>query len=753
MVSNSIPVTVNATPSAPVITAGTSTTFCSGDSVVLTSSGTGNKLWSNGQNGNTLVVKGSGVLSVRAYALGCTSQVSNSIAVLVNPIPSTPVLTAGSATTFCSGDSVKITSNTGTGMIWSTGQSGVNQIVVKDSLNVYAWVSQYGCVSAISNTINVVAKPIPVSLSITTSRTPGFCLGDSVYLSASGSGPWIWNNGDTTSGFWVKNSGTYSVITEVNGCYSPISNIVQVNANNVPIAPVITTSNNIFCQNDSIVIRSNVGTGMQWSTGETGDSIVVKGSAQIFGYVIDQGCPSNFSNIIVTQVTPSPASPVITAQGNTVFCSGDSVVLQSNVNQGLTWSSGDTSTSLVITSSGAYSAKVYQAGCWSLPSNLIQIKVNAIPSIPVISISGNSTFCSGDSVALFTQYGSGILWSNGKSDSVIYSTKSENITAIVVINGCSSNLSSPVQTVVKPVPSTPIISIKGSATACDGDSIELNSSNLLGNYWSNGDTSNTIFVKKSGSYTVKSMSNGCYSSNSLSALITINPKPAKPLIQINGARSICFGDSVILSSSAIMGNQWNRGDTTNNIVVKNSGLFTVVAQALGCVSDTSLPVQITVNPIPSKPVISQVGDTLVSSANSGNQWYEWGVGAIVGATFQKFLPVKSGYFYVIVNEFGCSSTPSDSIHLIRTAAHDIVQNKLNVYPNPSNTWVVVAIAKPVNDGIIRVYESSGKLVQTWKPLHGQVEMQISTEHLAQGVYWISWENNHEKLIRKLIIQH
>jgi hypothetical protein len=67
-VSNAVAVTVNPTPSAPTITANRPTTFCQGDSVVISSTGTENKIWSNGAVGNSIVAKSNGVFLVRAYA-------------------------------------------------------------------------------------------------------------------------------------------------------------------------------------------------------------------------------------------------------------------------------------------------------------------------------------------------------------------------------------------------------------------------------------------------------------------------------------------------------------------------------------------------------------------------------------------------------------------------------------------------------------------------------------------------------------
>ncbi|MGE5106614.1 MAG: hypothetical protein ACM3H8_03660, partial [Sphingobacteriales bacterium] len=93
--------------SAPTITAGSATTFCSGGAVTLTSSSaTGNQWYKDGvlisgATNQTYSTNASGSYTVTVTANGCTSIASNAIVVTVNAIPSAPIITAGSATTFC----------------------------------------------------------------------------------------------------------------------------------------------------------------------------------------------------------------------------------------------------------------------------------------------------------------------------------------------------------------------------------------------------------------------------------------------------------------------------------------------------------------------------------------------------------------------------------------------------------------------------------------------------------------------------
>jgi hypothetical protein len=86
---------VNAAPTAPTISAGGSTTFCSGGSVVLTSSSASGNTWSNGATTQSITVSQSGNYTV-SVSNGSCSATSSPITVTVNPMPSTAVSISGS---------------------------------------------------------------------------------------------------------------------------------------------------------------------------------------------------------------------------------------------------------------------------------------------------------------------------------------------------------------------------------------------------------------------------------------------------------------------------------------------------------------------------------------------------------------------------------------------------------------------------------------------------------------------------------
>jgi large repetitive protein len=151
-------VTVNPIPATPTITAGGPTTFCTGSSVVLTSSSATGNLWSTGATTPSITVTAGGTYTVTVTSGGCTSAPSAGTNVTVNPLPATPTITAGGPTTFCTGGSVVLTSSSATGNVWSTGAT-TPSIIVTTAGTYTVTVTIGGCTSAISAGTTVSLAP------------------------------------------------------------------------------------------------------------------------------------------------------------------------------------------------------------------------------------------------------------------------------------------------------------------------------------------------------------------------------------------------------------------------------------------------------------------------------------------------------------------------------------------------------------------------------------------------------------------
>src|SRR5207249_4956521 len=143
------------------ITAGGSTTFCQGGSVLLTAASAGTSyLWSNGATTQAITASSSGNYSVAVTNSNNCSATSAATIVTVNPLP-TATITAGGSTTFCQGGSVLLTASAGTSYLWSNGAT-TQAITVSSSGNYSVAVTNSNNCSATSATTLITVNLLPV---------------------------------------------------------------------------------------------------------------------------------------------------------------------------------------------------------------------------------------------------------------------------------------------------------------------------------------------------------------------------------------------------------------------------------------------------------------------------------------------------------------------------------------------------------------------------------------------------------------
>jgi|GEM_PF-2508553 len=202
----------------------------------------------------------------------------------------------------------------------------------------------------------------------------------------------------------------------------------------------------------------------------------------------------------------------------------------------------------------------------------------------------------------------------------------------------------------------PTITPDGPVTFCAGDSVLLDGGGGYNtNLWSSGDTTQTIVVDKSGTFTL-TVTNHCGNSSD-QITVTVNAVP-NATITPNGQTTFCEGNSVLLLGSYGGTHVWSNGETTQNITASVSGDYTLtVTSAEGC-SDTSAVTQVTVNPLPEAIVTPSdttaicEGNYITLSSSPGNS-YQWSTGA---STSQINVYYAGDYHVTVTDGNGCSAT-------------------------------------------------------------------------------------------------
>ncbi|MBL0174569.1 MAG: hypothetical protein IPP94_04755 [Ignavibacteria bacterium] len=205
----------------------------------------------------------------------------------------------------------------------------------------------------------------------------------------------------------------------------------------------------------------------------------------------------------------------------------------------------------------------------------------------------------------------------------------------------------------------PAIVANGSRQFCEGGSVVLDAGPGYALYaWSTGDSTRSITVSASGSYTVSVIDTNDCGGTSPAVAVTVHPLPA-PLVLPLGPTTFCAGDSVRLDAGAFASYAWSNGDTTRLITVKASGTFTVsVRDSNGCAGQ-SPAIPVVVNPLPvvaitaSGPVSFCEGGTVDLDAGAGFKTYRWSTGAV---TRRITVNAAGSYSVAVTNDFDCGAT-------------------------------------------------------------------------------------------------
>jgi hypothetical protein len=205
-----------------------------------------------------------------------------------------------------------------------------------------------------------------------------------------------------TRDLYAKGAGGYAVqVTDANGCQSvAYSDTAKITVNPLPTVPIITAvGQNPFCADKSLTLNSSADVGYKWSNGASTRSITIN-QAGLYTVQTINGfkCLSKPSNPIEAKVNALPASTNIFANGNTIFCSGDSVQISTISNFKAYWWVGADSLGYGANNvwyakrGGNYTVRVQDFnGCFSPASTQRFIDVRATPVTPVVTQVGSYT--------------------------------------------------------------------------------------------------------------------------------------------------------------------------------------------------------------------------------------------------------------------------------------------------------------------------------------------------------------------------
>lgn len=735
-ITNSL--TVNPLPAPPVLSS--NEPICIGQTLQLQSNAIAGATYSwTGPNGFVSNLQNPQITNATAaaggtYQLtisqnGCTSSSSIDVTVINAPLP--PTISSSGPLTICSGQNITLTASAANGYLWSNGAT-TQSITVSAAGTYSVQVSNLqGCISPPSASVSVVENNIPPTPVITPNGPTAFCAGNSVVLSAPNSSSYLWSTGATTQTITVSTSGSYTVqVTNSSGCVSPVSMPLNVVVNPSPAIPLISGGPLNICQGSSVTLSGPGGFNYSWSNGSTDQEVILNTGQTISLTITDNNGCSSTSNPVTVALLPLPAVPAITSGGSTNFCQGGSVTLSAPAGFTYQWTSGQTSQSITVNTSGIYGVTITDANNCSVSSvNNINVNVFPLPPAPTISSSNGNMVCQGGNTVLTASQGSSYLWNTGATTQSITVSATGNYTVSVTnANGCTSPASAAFTfTVVASLP-PPVPTLNGSPVLCQGENITITAPPATAYLWSNGSTTQSITVQNAGSYTVSITDNtGCTSPPSNPVVVTVNALP-QVSISASGPTSFCQGGSVTITANNIFSTyQWSNGSNTQSITVNQSGAYNlVVTDVNGCSSTNSNTLNVTVHPIPQAPVINASssficqGQTATLSAPNAAQ-YNWSN----GETTQSINVSQAGsYTLSITDNNGCVSPVSAAV-------------VLTVQPLPATPSI--AVSGPTSfcsGGSVTLSATAGFTSYIWSPSSGnadQINVTSSGNYTVQVV--------------------
>lgn len=692
--SDVVTVFVNPSPTVNISAVGP-TTVCTGGSVSLTSTtSVSSYTWSNGATTSSITVNVTDNYYLTVSDGSCTAN-SNIIAVTVYT-PSVANITPNGSTTFCNGDSLILSANTGSVYAWSTGAT--TQTISVNTAGTYSVTVDdlYGCAPATSASITVAVNPNPPTPTITAGGATSICIGDSVYLFSDLADSYLWSNGATTQSIAIGVAGSYSV-TNYNsfGC-GTISSGITVAVND-PLADFTATPTLVFIPNAVTSFSANT-TGFPpynyaWDFGDGGTSTSATPSHtyNVIAYktvsltVTDNtGCSKTIVKpdyIQVEQLFPSTAMTT----GTSVDLTG--VSFESPTTGVMTLANGDCLLSLD-------SGKVWTP----LPTG------NPNPLTGVCALPGK-WFATGKNGTILGSTNNGTNWTPFTTGT------SEDFTA--------THFSSP---------------LLGHAVGKNGTIYKYNGTTFVNEMSGTTEHINGIFELSNGNAiavgdnsTILSYNGSTWST--ITNTFTFN------------IRDVRFSDLLNGYVAGVNGNVYQTSDGGATWMPSLTGVDVDFNSIEVASADTAWA--------------TGTGGIVYKTVNNGMTWIRYSVGHTGD---QSQLRVAGGGKGHVVGSSGNGRyfNNNDSTGVITSISNLSTQtlNSFNVYPNPARDQFIIKGYLPFNESVtIELKDAQARLVRVISNYNysGDYKETVSTEYFSPGIYFVHIKIGDKSMVQKLVI--
>lgn len=279
------------------------------------------------------------------------------------------------------------------------------------------------CNDTLKDTVLVQIGANTSNVNITASTTE-LCAGDSILLTANGSGNYTWSTTSNAPSIYANAAGIYYV-TSNTGCGSNSDTITITNAATISVN--LTTSNSTICQGQTATLNASGANNYTWFNNTSGTSTTVNtsGNYYVIGY---NNCYQDSQSIAITVIQP----PTLNVNSSTFsICGGDSAIITASGSNNYLWNTSDTSAIITVFTSGTYTVTTSNS-CFSASDSVVILGGN----YPNAQIIGDTNFCG--NITLTASGGNSYLWSTGNTSTTENFTNSGQV-FVIATNGCGSD--------------------------------------------------------------------------------------------------------------------------------------------------------------------------------------------------------------------------------------------------------------------------------------------------------------------------
>lgn len=399
-------------------------------------------------------------------------------------------------------------------------------------------------------------------------RDTTVCTGAVLVLSAKDPSfvSYLWSTGETTDSIVVTTPGTYSVVVSDGLCTGEDSIVVEF------LSPQLkaegTTS---ICRGQSaqLLATSESKLAYRWQPEEglnnprlaSPEARPVTTTTYTVIGTNAAGCTTSASVTVTVDEAPH-----VELGNDITTCKGTTVQLDVSVPDATyLWSTGETTSTITVSQAGVYSVVVTSGSC--IVMDAIRVDFSGFE----LTVSTGHSVCRGSSARLFASGAQFYEWSpiEGLDDPTKpdpMATPNETTTYRVIgvnAQGCRDTAE---VTVVVETPFTVVLT--GDTLLCNESSYVLYTNVPDALYrWSTGETTATISVQTTGTYTVTVIRGSCTGTSSATVLF------APVVVSVDTPPQLCEGDTTRLTATGAQSYRWEPADGLSDPTVATPFAF------------------------------------------------------------------------------------------------------------------------------------------------------------------------------------